>query len=118
MRIRLLLLTLLAALCASAADIDGTWKGTAESPNGTFERTFMFKADGTKLTGETTSQMMGKSVINDGKIDGANLSFTIKINFQGNDVQVNYKGKLDGDTLKLSAETPDFKLEYTAKKVS
>jgi len=43
-----------------AADIAGTWKATAEGPNGAIERTFVFKVDGTKLTGETTSTMLGQ----------------------------------------------------------
>ena len=53
-----------------AADVNGTWKGKAEAPNGTTERTFVFKVDGNKLTGETSSDMLGKSEIKDGKIDG------------------------------------------------
>ena len=70
---------------AFAADVTGTWKGKAETPNGTTERTFVFKVDGTKLTGETSSDMLGKSEIKDGKIDGDNLSFTISASYQGND---------------------------------
>ena len=51
------------AITASAADISGNWKATAEGPNGAMERTFVFKVDGNKVTGESTSQMMGKSPI-------------------------------------------------------
>jgi hypothetical protein len=118
-------LLIMAALCAavlSAADISGTWKGTAENQGGTIERTFVFKVDGAKLTGETTSEMMGKSVINDGKIDGDNISFTITANFGGNEMKLNYKGKVTGDTIKLSV---DFQgggggqtIEWTLKKTS
>src|ERR1019366_8003969 len=84
------------ALSAMAADIDGTWKGTAETPNGTIERTFVFKVDGNKLTGETTSQMTGKSTITDGKVDGDSLSFTITVKFQDNEVKLKYSGKAAG----------------------
>ena len=56
------------AAALSAADINGTWKGSAETPNGTFERTFTFKVEGNTLTGETASDMMGKSAITNGKI--------------------------------------------------
>ncbi len=108
------------ALVASAADIAGTWKGTAETPNGTIERTFVFKVDGNKLTGETTSQMMGKSDITDGKIEGNDLSFTIKAAFQGNEMILNYKGRLSGDTIKFTVHVADGDqtVEYVAKKIS
>ena len=105
-----------------AADISGTWKGTAENQGGTIERTFVFKVDGTKLTGETTSEMMGKSTIADGKIDGENISFSITANFQGNDMKLNYKGKISGDTIKLSVEFAGGgggqTIEWTLKKAS
>lgn len=119
-----LLLALFAmfALIASAADITGNWKGTAETPNGTIERTFTFKVDGSKVTGETTSQFLGKSVINDGKLDGDNLTFSITANFQGNEMKVNYKGKVNpaGNEIKFTAEAQsgDFTVEYVAKKTS
>lgn len=116
----LFLLLLLTSLVASAADISGTWKGTAESANGTLERTFVFKVDGAKLTGETSSEMLGKSVIQDGKVMGDTLSFSIKANFQGEEMKLEYKGKLTGDVMKLSVEIPALNqtVEYTAKKVS
>ena len=39
------------ALAVFAADITGTWKGSIETPGGTFDNTFVLKADGAKLTG-------------------------------------------------------------------
>ena len=74
------IITILLALftvIAFGADLTGNWKGTAHFGDNTIERTFTFKVDGKKLTGETSSEMMGKSVINDGVIDGDDLSFTI-----------------------------------------
>jgi hypothetical protein len=110
----------LCALSAMAADIDGTWKGTAETPNGTIERTFVFKVDGSKLTGETTSQMMGKSTITDGKVDGDSLSFTITVKFQDNEVKLNYTGKVSGKQIRFHVESADggMTLDYVANKVS
>jgi hypothetical protein len=114
----LLSLTALLAFTASAADVTGTWKGTVETPNGTVERTFVFKVAGTTLTGETTSQMMGKSVINDGKVEGDSISFTIDVKFQENEMKLNYKGKVNGDTIKFTVEGPNgMTLEYDAKRV-
>ncbi len=109
------------AVAACAADIAGTWKGTAEGPQGTLERTFTFKVDGNKLTGETSSEMLGKSVINDGKIDGDTLSFTITANIQGNEMKLAYKGKVTGSEMRLTSEMAggggDFPpIQWVAKK--
>ncbi len=101
-RLLISLIVLATALCA--ADVTGTWKGTAEGPNGSLQRTFVFKVDGGKLTGETSSEMMGKSVINDGKVDGDNISFTITGNIQGNELKLSYKGSVKGDELRLTSE--------------
>lgn len=116
----LFLLTAVFALTASAADITGTWKGTAESPAGKVERTFVFKQDGSKVTGQTTSDLMGNSEIEDGKIEGDNLSFTINVSFQGNEAKVNYTGTVKGDEIQMHVEVPgqDYKIDYTVKKVT
>lgn len=92
---------LLALFCAAvfASDISGNWKATADGPAGTMERTFVFKVDGNKLTGETTSSMLGKSTINDGKVDGDTVTFTITANLQGNEMKLNYKGTIKGDEI-------------------
>ena len=117
------LLTLMAAfvMVASAADISGAWKGTAETPNGTFQRTFVFKVDGNKLTGETTSEMLGKSEIMNGKVDGDTVSFDITVKIEDNDMKLHYAGKVSGNEIKFHVESADgngMTLEYVAKRVS
>jgi hypothetical protein len=78
---------------AMAADVSGEWKATAEGPNGQpMTRTFTFKVDGTKLTGETVSSIVGKSTIDDGKVEGDVLTFSIHIQFQGNEMTSKYRG--------------------------
>ena len=101
---RLALILTMFAMAAAAADLSGTWKATAEGPNGAMERTFVFKVDGAKLTGETTSEMLGKSTITDGKVDGDSFTFTITANFQGNEMKVSYKGKVTGDEIQLTSQ--------------
>lgn len=114
-------LTVLAAismLSAAAADISGTWKGTAETQNGTIQRTFVFHQQGTALTGETTSERTGKSEIKDGKVEGDKVTFTVTMNFQGNEFKVNYTGTVGGDEIKFRAEAADgaFGVDYVAKR--
>src|ERR1044071_2329038 len=115
----LLILTSLFALNAFAADISGTWKGSAETQNGTFERTFIFKQEGTKLTGETSSERLGKSTIMDGKVEGDNVSFSIKAKFQDNEMTLKYSGKVNGNEMTLKVDSSGgFNLEYKLKKIS
>jgi hypothetical protein len=117
---RLLLLLVVFAVSALAADIVGTWKATAEGPNGSMERTFVFQVDGNKLTGETTSSMVGKSTITDGQVDGDNLSFTITVKFQDNEMKLSYKGKVTGNEIHFTTEVAGGgqTLEWHGKKVS
>jgi hypothetical protein len=107
------------AATAFAADVTGDWKATADGPNGSMTRTFKLKAEGTKLTGETVSSFAGKSEIMDGKIDGDNISFTINVKFQDNEMKVNYKGKVvSANEIKFTAEVGDQTIEWNAKRGS
>jgi hypothetical protein len=92
------------ALTAMAADISGNWKATAEGPQGQMERTFTFKVDGNKVTGESTSSFTGKSQITDGKIEGDTVSFVLMAKFGDQDVKLNYKGKINGNEIKFTSE--------------
>ena len=92
------------AVSLLAADINGNWTGKAEGPNGTLERTFTFKVDGTKLTGETNSEYTGKSQIQDGKVEGEAVSFTIKASIQGNDVTLQYAGTASASGFKMTSK--------------
>jgi hypothetical protein len=102
-----------------AADIDGKWTAQVPGRNGqTREQTFTFKAEGDKLTG-TASGMQGDNPISDGKISGDEISFTVKVSFNGNDITLLYKGKVSGDEIKFTrtvegADRPP--QEFTAKK--
>ena len=117
---RLLLSMFVLTLSVFAADISGNWKATAAGPQGNMERTFVFKVDGTKLTGETTSTMLGKSTITDGKVDGDSFSFTITANLQGNEMKISYKGKVTGSDIKITSEVAgggdQGAIEWTGKK--
>ena len=83
--------------------IDGKWGGSASTGMGPpMKLYYNFKADGNTLTGTYIGFRGKKEEINDGKIDGNRISFSIKSNFQGNVSHVNYTGLFLGDTLKLT----------------
>ena len=118
---RLLGLLAVAAWTLLGADVSGNWKATAEGPNGTMERTFTFQVAGDKLTGETTSSLFGKSAIENGKVEGDNVSFDITVSFDGNEMKLNYKGKVvAADEIHFTVENPNFDqtFEWKAKKAS
>ena len=119
---RILVLMAFTALCALAADISGNWKATADFQGQTMERTFTFKVDGSKVTGETTSSFAGKSQITDGKLEGDAVTFTITVNFGDNPMKLTYKGKVNaaGNEIHFTVENPQGgnSIEWNAKKVS
>jgi hypothetical protein len=68
--------------------------------------TYVFKTDGGKLTGTIeNSQIPGAIEIHDGKVKGAEISFSITRDIQGTQIQANWTGKLEGDQLKLTRAT-------------
>ena len=86
--------------------IDGTWKGTRETQDGTFEVTYTYKAEGKVLTGTWKTQF-GETTLQNGKIDGKNISYTISIN----DRTLSYTGELvSDDEIKLKNEMGEMKL--------
>ncbi len=80
MKYFLILLFLVGSVTIFAqTNIDGNWKGTRETPNGSFEVTYTFKADGKTLTGMLKAQF-GEVPLENGKIDGNKISYSITFN--------------------------------------
>lgn len=115
---RLIALLAMVAAAALATDITGAWKATADGPNGAMERTFVFKVERAKVTGETTSSMMGKSTITDGKIEGDAITFTITGKIGDNEMKLNYTGKIKDNEIvfQSSAGGGGQTIEWHAKK--
>jgi hypothetical protein len=74
--------------------------------------------EGDKLTGTVTMGQMGEGAISEGKADGDNVSFAVVREFNGNQLRINYKGKVSGDEMKISGEVVgmDRTFEMTAKR--
>jgi hypothetical protein len=105
---------------AWAADVNGKWSAQVPGRDGqTRELIFTFKAEGEKLTGSMSGQQ-GDSEITDGKISGDQISFTVKINIQGNERKFLYKGTISGDEMKVTRTIEGGNRppqEFTAKRV-
>jgi hypothetical protein len=106
------LLALVMGAVAMAEDVSGAWKASMQGPDGqSMELTFNLKADGAKLTGTVTSPM-GELPISEGKVDGDKIEFTVETD----QFKVVHKGTFTGDTMKLTVDIGDQKMEMTAKR--
>lgn len=61
------------------SNLEGNWKGTRETQNGTFEINYTFKVEGNDLKGTWKTQF-GEAPIEKGKIDGKKFTFSISFN--------------------------------------
>ena len=69
--------------------------------------TLMLKQNGDKVTGSLES-MLGKSDISNGKVSGSKFVGTSKTQIQGQDVELNINGTINGDTMKGVVNLPGF----------
>ena len=100
---------------AQSTNVTGNWKLTIETPNGTGNPSLVLKQDGEKLTG-TYKGRFGDSQL-EGTVKGKEIKFSFKVNAQGQDLQVEYAGAVDGDTMKGKAKYGDmFDANFTGKK--
>ena len=96
------LCALLLASYADAADLPGTWRCEQTSQNGRKRvSTYIFKAEGNKFTGLVATQSDQRDILN-GVIDGNQIAFDTKFEFDETGRIASFKGELDGDVLKVS----------------
>ena len=118
MKLRSLLIGLvLMTASAFAADIDGKWSGSLDTPNGAIAVGFNFKADGATLTGTTTGPDGTETKIADGKVDGNKVTFNVTIDFGGMPFTIAYKGEVSGANLKLTLDFAGMPFDIAVKKV-
>jgi autotransporter translocation and assembly factor TamB len=98
-----------------AIDITGSWEMTVESPQGTMVITANFKQDGEMLTGTHVSEM-GEAPLK-GTVKGADVEYTLTLDMGGQQMSIVHKAKVDGDTMKGSADIQGMgTIAFTAKK--
>jgi hypothetical protein len=110
---------LLATLASSAADIAGPWKLTYTTENGlTREATLDLKVEGDHLSGSLASDR-GKALIETGKVNGDEVSFILLRKGNGDEIPVNFSGKVEGGTMKLKMQYGQHQpVDITARRAS
>jgi hypothetical protein len=96
----------LTSLFALAADAAGTWKWSVPGRDGqSRDVTLKLELKDGQLTG-SMSGFRGEIPISDASFKDGQIAFSVVREFNGNKVETKYQGKLDGDTIKGSAEGP------------
>ena len=113
-----MLTLVLVAAPARAADVDGKWSGSLDSPMGPVQMGFNFKADGAKLGGTSTTPDGAEAAIKDGKIDGNKISFVVSIDFGGMAFDLNYTGVVSADNIQLILDFMGMPMPFTVKKAN
>ena len=101
---------------ALAADVDGKWSGSVNTPNGDITITYNFKADGAKLTGNMVGMDGNNIAVADGKIDGNKIAFSVTLDFGGMPFKIDYTGVVSASEIKLTSEFGGMPFEFTVKK--
>jgi len=89
---------------ALAADISGNWSGNMQMGDQSFPLTYAFKQDGEKLTGTVTGPQGNPLPLNDGKIAGDKLSFSVKVDMGGNPAKFVSEGVIKGEEITLTTK--------------
>lgn len=115
-------MAVLLAACASTPpapkgpDLSGNWVLTTESPVGAQDNEMVVKQTGEQLNGTITGQM-GTVAYKGTLTGGKNVAFGFTFETQGMSLQIDYKGIVDGDTMKGMAKFGDFgEGAFTAKR--
>jgi len=81
-------------------DPTGTWKWSFTTQNGdTIAPVLKLKLDGDKLAGTITGRDGSESAIENGKLNGEEVSFKVTRERDGQKFTLKYSGKLNGDTI-------------------
>ncbi len=117
MKLRILALgLLLASTSAFAADIDGKWVGSIDSPQGAMVINYTFKSVGNAFTGTTAAPDGSVLAIKDGKIDGNKVTFTLSLDFGQGPTTFKYTGDVSATDLKLHTSFMYMPIDFALKK--
>ena len=107
---------LFTAAPARAADVDGKWAGSIDTPMGAINVGFTFKADGATLSGSQTGMDGMEIAIKNGKIDADKISFVVTLDFGGMMFDLNYTGVVKPDNIVITADFMGMPFSFTVTK--
>ena len=101
----------------AAQDVSGRWTATFTTQVGEQEYTFEFVQKGTQLTGTATGNLLGKSSITDGTVEGSTITFVENGSFMEMPLRIVYTGKIvSGDEIQFTRNVADIANEELVAK--
>jgi enterochelin esterase-like enzyme len=109
-----IILLALATSSLVAADVTGTWKAEFDTQIGVQTYTFTLKQDGTNVTGKANAEVNGEkreTELKEGNIADNTVRFVEMLDFQGNELRIQYTGKVATNEIAFTREVGDFATE-------
>jgi hypothetical protein len=102
-------LALIAAVVQAAPqqNVVGSWDLTVESPQGKRDSVLIIKKEGDKLSG-VLKGARGERPLDSITLNGSDITFTMNVQAQGQDLTITYKGKVEKDSMKGDADFGGF----------
>jgi hypothetical protein len=105
------------ALAAWAVDVSGTWEMSSPGRDGEMmTREITIVQDGEKIKVTMPGFRGGDPITGDGEIKGNEIAWTIVRQGPQGEMVMEYKGTVDGATMKGTFKMMDREVEWTAKK--
>lgn len=99
----LLAMVSLFSLAAMAADLSGTWTGTFHTrEGGAFETNLTLKQSGNAVSGEWQQGSNDPIAIENGKVNGDTVTWTITRGTGEKQRHINYTGKVNGNNMHVT----------------
>ena len=106
---------------ASAADVTGKWHAEFDTQIGLQKYVYDFKIEGDKISGRASFERengKGEVELKEIKLAGDSISFMEPLEFDGQQIRIDYQGKVVGDEMKLTRQVGEVATEeIVAKRV-
>jgi hypothetical protein len=103
-----------AVAAPKTASVAGAWELSMQGRRGTMTETLTTEQDGDKIKGTLEGPRASSNL--EGSVKGDDIQFTVKRQTPRGDFEMEYSGKVDGDTMKGSAQMRSFEIDWTAKR--
>ena len=116
---RLLLASLIACIFLSASafadELAGTWTLTIDTPRGVQHPTLVVVQNGEQYSGVYNS-LRGPIDVESISFDGSNFDFPLVITVPIGDIEVSYRGTIDGDKMNGSVQNPRGEVPFSGER--